>query len=195
MNNAINLNQEDKMMIIAGLGNPGDKYENTRHNAGFIFLDYLAKQIGEKWEENKKLKCRFIKHGQLILIKPETFMNNSGEAIYLALSYYKLLPKKFYLTEKNADLENTLLIVHDDLDIDFGKYKISYDSRAAGHNGVQSIIDRAKTKKFKRLRIGIKSELLKHAAGKDFVLDRFSKDEKQKLEKLIEVAFRENFFI
>lgn len=181
----INLNKQESPFIIAGLGNPGEDYNKTRHNAGFIFLDTLANQLGLKWIDSPKLKCQLIKHGKLILIKPTSYMNNSGQAVHAVMAYYKLLEKKMCLTIKNADFSDRLLIVHDDLDISFGNYKFSTDSRAAGHNGVQSIIDNLKTKNFSRLRIGIKTDLLQHIKVTNFVLKRFSKDEDNELNKNI----------
>ena len=150
--NKINLTNRDTPLVIVGLGNASEKYTKTRHNAGFVFLDALANKIDATWTENTKLKCHFIKQGKLILIKPTTYMNRSGEAVQALMSYYKLLPKKFCITLKNSDLDDQLLVIHDDLDILFNKYKFSSNSRAAGNNGVQSIIDHLKTKNFQRLR-------------------------------------------
>jgi peptidyl-tRNA hydrolase, PTH1 family len=195
LDKSISLDSRESILVIAGLGNPEEKYNKTRHNAGFVFLDSLAKELGENWTLDTKKKCEYLKHGQLILIKPKTYMNNSGEAVQAVMSYYKLLPKKMLMTIKDSDLSEKLLVIHDDLDIEFGKYKFSIDSRAAGHNGVQSIIDHLKTKNFKRLRLGIKTDLLQHVSGKDFVLNRFSGEELIGLEKMIKEIISEIFIL
>lgn len=191
----INLNKLNSPFLIAALGNPGEKYNKTRHNVGFIFLDKLAKQLNLAWTENKKLKCQIIKDGNLILAKPLTYMNNSGEAIQAIMSYYKMLPKKLGFKTKNSDLSKNLLVIHDDLDIEFNKYKFSVDSRSAGNNGVQSIIHHLNTKNFKRLRLGTKTDLLKHISAKDFVLQRFSTEEQVTLNKLINDIIKNYFSI
>lgn len=147
------------MKILVGLGNPGEKYKNTRHNAGFMAVNAIAEQQNLIWQHNKKFNSLICKNNHTILVKPQTYMNNSGQTAQSILSYYKLLPKKFgLLTDKNSDLANTLTIIHDDIDIELGKYKISINSRSAGHKGVESIINRIKTKNFKRIRIGISAK-------------------------------------
>lgn len=174
------------MLIVVGLGNPGAKYEFTRHNAGFMALDHLVRARGLEWEYNKKFDADIIKNGDTIYVKPRTFMNNSGTALCALLSYYKLLPKKFgFLKEKNLDLANMLVVIHDDIDIELGKFKLSQNSRAAGHKGVQSIIDCLKTKNFKRLRIGIKSNKPEQMQTMDFVLQKFPAEEQKIIEQTI----------
>lgn len=189
------------MRIIIGLGNPSEKYKNTRHNVGFMAIDALAKQLGLIWQFNKKFNAKiamqtppfnkggvggFKSNNTILLIKPHTYMNNSGQAVQAVLSYYKLLPKKLGLIkQKNSDLSETLIVIHDDIDIELGKYKIATDSRAAGHNGVQSIIDHLKTKKFKRIRIGVKTESLKKIPADKFVLQNFIGKELNIVKKLI----------
>lgn len=158
------------MRIIIGLGNPGKQYKDTRHNAGFTAVDNLAKKLELKWK--KKFKADLAKGDGLILIKPLTFMNDSGSSVVSALAYYKLPPAE-------------LTVIHDDLDIELGQYKISLDSRSAGHNGVQSIIDRLKTKNFRRIRIGIKTPGLKKIPATEFVLQKFSAEEEKIIKKLI----------
>lgn len=160
------------MNIIVGLGNPGKQYEKTRHNAGFMALDALAEELDLKWTEGKKLKAQIAKTADAILLKPQTFMNNSGVSVAAALSYFKLKPE-------------SLIVIHDDLDIELGKYKISVDSRSAGHNGVQSIIDLIKTKNFKRLRIGIKTPSLGKIPAEKFVLQKFTGEEIKTIKKII----------
>jgi peptidyl-tRNA hydrolase, PTH1 family len=174
------------MKLIIGLGNPGQKYVATRHNLGFIFLDKLK----ERWScPEFKLENKFdaeisqgkINGAKIILAKPQNFMNLSGEAVKKIIAFYKI---------KLADL----LIIHDDIDIFCGKYKLATDSTSAGHNGVQSIIDNLGTKKFARLRIGIKNELADNATPQmetsDFVLGKMSPDEMKKI-SAIEAAVLE----
>jgi PTH1 family peptidyl-tRNA hydrolase len=175
------------MRIIVGLGNPGDKYKITRHNAGFMAVDALANKFGLTWEENKKFKALTAKGLDIILVKPQTFMNLSGESVQAILSYYKLMPKSLgIIKKKDADLSEILTVIHDDLDIDLGKFKISTDSRSAGHNGVQSIINHLKTKNFKRIRIGIKTPLKEKIPTEKFVLQKFSEEELVITKKIIE---------
>lgn len=153
------------MLVIVGLGNPGEKYKLTRHNIGFMAIDVLAKRLDLAWEKNKRLNAEIAKGADgLILVKPLTYMNNSGEAVQAVLSYFKKTP-------------DTLTVIHDDIDINLGKYKTSIDSRAGGHNGVQSIIDLLKTKNFKRIRIGIKTEEKGLIPTEKFVLQKFNKEE------------------
>ena len=187
------------MQIIVGLGNPGEKYEKTRHNAGFMIVDVLAKKFDLVWEKNKKFNAEIaIKKAPLtkgvrgfenfILVKPHTYMNNSGQTVRAVLSYYKLAPKKigFLKSKTSHKLDEILTVIHDDIDIILGKYKISLDSRAGGHNGVQSIIDSLKTKNFKRARLGIKTEEAKHALTDKFVLGKFKNQEINIINKVIE---------
>lgn len=175
------------MKIIIGLGNPGEKYKNTRHNAGFMAVDALASQLGLAWQFNKKFNAEIAKNNEITLVKPQAYMNNSGQAVQAVLSYYKLLPKKLgIIKQKDCDLSDILTVIHDDIDIEFKKYKISVDSRAGGHNGVQSIIDYLKTKNFKRVRIGVKTEALEKMPADKFVLQNFSGEELNIAKKLIE---------
>ncbi len=159
------------------MGNPGVEYERTRHNAGFMAVNALARELGLKWKNNKKFKAEEAKGEDFILIKPLTFMNESGAAVTAALAYYKLSPQE-------------LIIIHDDLDIGLGKYKISVDSRSAGHNGVQSIIDRLKTKNFKRIRIGIKTPALEKIPADKFVLQKFKPEELKIINSIISEAIK-----
>ncbi|MBI2459905.1 MAG: aminoacyl-tRNA hydrolase [Parcubacteria group bacterium] len=176
------------MSIIVGLGNPGEQYKLTRHNLGFLAVNALADKLGLAWKTNKKFKAEIAANAGLILIKPQDYMNNSGQAISAVLSYYKLLPKKLGLLKTaNADLSKILTVIHDDLDIELGKYKISVDSRSAGHRGVESIISSLKTKNFQRVRIGIKTPQMRGKCGADkFVLQNFNNQEKNIIDQVIE---------
>ncbi len=153
--------------IIVGLGNPGEEYENTRHNTGRMAVEALAKKIGveEEWKEDKKIKSETVKSklgkSTVLLVKPNTFMNKSGDAV-----------KGLVKTKKAAE---TLVVVHDDLDLPFGKIKISFNKSAGGHRGVQSVIKAVKTEAFIRMRIGIApvtpSGKMKKPQGEQAVID------------------------
>lgn len=113
-------------------------------------------------------------------------MNNSGQAVRQVLSYYKLLQKKFgLLLPENLDLSALVTVVHDEVDIDLGKYKTSCNSRSAGHRGVESIIAHLKTKNFTRIRVGVKTEALKNIPVEKFVLQNFSADEQTEIDGLL----------
>jgi len=163
------------MKIIVGLGNPGQKFKGTRHNVGFRILEKIQKENDfPKFSLNKKLKSE-ISEGILdgektILTKPQTFMNISGSVFPLLMKYYK---------------KGTLTVLHDDIDIALGKIKKSDNSGSAGHKGVQSIIDNLKTKKFKRIRIGILPKKGKPKNIDKFVLKKFSKTEEKIIKETI----------
>jgi len=172
------------MKVVVGLGNPGEQYKKSRHNIGFMFLDFIA---GEKadWKFDKKFNALILEEADRVLIKPLTFMNNSGMAVRAFLDYYKLLPKKLGLfTGKNNDLTSILTVVHDDLDLDFGRVKVSVNSSSAGHRGIESIISHTKTKNFKRIRFGINNEFRSKISAEKFVLQNFSSDELDSLKEL-----------
>jgi len=164
------------MKIIIGLGNPEEKYVGTRHNIGFAFLDKLRKEMDfPEFNLESKFKAEISKNKEIILVKPITFMNLSGEAVKAILDFYKLSPED-------------ILIIHDDLDIKVGEYKIATDSRSAGHNGVQNIIDQLGTQKFIRIRVGVGQEqdgvLACHLDAHDFVLQKFSEEESKKIQAI-----------
>jgi len=173
------------MKIIIGLGNPGEHYKNSRHNLGFVIVDQIAQQHNLSWKENKKFKSDIAEGDNFILVKPQTFMNSSGQAVAAILRYYKLIPTSLFGIKKDADLTSVLTVIHDELDLPFGTYKISNNSSSAGHRGVQSIIDHLKTKSFRRLRIGIDQPNRRQMPSDKFVLQNFSATEKQTLEKVI----------
>lgn len=181
------------MRIIVGLGNPEDKYKYTRHNAGYLALDYLAEKAaaltGEtlSWEENHKLKSLVYKNGDLLFIKPLTYMNNSGQAVQATLAYYKLLPTKLagFVKIKDSDLSAVLTVIQDEIDLPLGELRISKDSGSAGHRGIESIIHHLHTKKFNRLRLGINSNNRGPIPTDKFVLQKFSETELALLNKTI----------
>jgi len=161
------------MKIICGLGNPGKKFEKTRHNLGFLILDFFAKKEKfPKFKLEKEFQAKISKKGEIILAKPQTFMNNSGKAIKALTDHYKL------------KTEN-LIVVHDDIDLPFGKIKISFGKGSGGHKGVQSIINELKTKDFLRVRVGICPQK-KPKKVDEFVLSEFDKRENEILKKVIE---------
>ncbi|MDD2353861.1 MAG: aminoacyl-tRNA hydrolase [Patescibacteria group bacterium] len=172
------------MKIIVALGNPGNKYEKSRHNAGWFFLDNLLKNA--TWQEEKKFKALIYKDANTFYVKPLTYMNLSGESVRKILDFYGLIPKRLGLfTKKEQDLSEILTVVHDDLDLDFGKIKVIKNSRSAGHHGIDSIIKHLKTKNFTRIKIGIKNEFLKkHIPPEKFVLQNFSQQEQEMLKDL-----------
>lgn len=178
------------MKLIIGLGNPGEKYEKTRHNAGFLAVDKVVSSVkyqvlNTSLKFNAEISHGVINNEKIILAKPQTFMNNSGQAIQTILDYYKI------------SLED-IIVIHDDLDIAIGKYKISKNRGSAGHKGVQSIIDYLGTKDFMRIRIGIgenskvqdlansrvQISTSKKIPVEKFVLEKFSTEEILKLEKV-----------
>ncbi|HMN19061.1 MAG TPA: aminoacyl-tRNA hydrolase [Candidatus Moranbacteria bacterium] len=174
------------MKLIIGLGNPGEKYEKTRHNAGFIALD----EIRRLWEfpefkENSRFSAQLsegVRGGEkILLVKPQTFMNRSGHSVKALVDFYKV------------PLEN-IVVIHDDLDIAAGEMKISPDSSSGGHNGAKSLIAQLGTQNFQRIRLGIEgSEKKKERSipGEVFVLENFSATELARLKKLSgEIAAR-----
>ncbi len=177
--------------IIVGLGNPEAQHEKSRHNAGWLALDQIIKK--PDWQQEKKFKALIAKQTDKIFVKPLTYMNLSGDSVFRVVNYFNLLPKKFGLIiKKDSDLRECLTVVHDDIDIDLGQYKIATDSGSAGHRGVQSIINRLGTKKFKRLRLGIKTPVLRQIIPADkFVLQKFNQAELKKFLETVNRAWSE----
>ncbi|MFH1412430.1 MAG: aminoacyl-tRNA hydrolase [bacterium] len=173
------------MKIIIGLGNPKKKHEKTRHNIGFVVLDRLAERENLKWQHDKKINADIIKSQEMFLIKPATYMNNSGQAVLKILDYYDLLERDEEGKLLPTDLSEILTVIHDDLDIELGKYKISVNSSSAGHKGVQSIIDAAQTQNFARVRIGIKTEKLEKMPGNKFVLKKLPRSEMKIINEIL----------
>jgi len=149
--------------LIVGLGNPGKKYAKTRHNIGFRVIDALKDEISDK---------------DIVFLKPDIFMNNSGKAVKEELKY-------------SALSSQNLIVIHDDIDLLFGDIRVSKDSSSAGHKGVQSIIDELGTKDFTRIRIGVRPTRLRQGFGgqaEKFVLENFTKDEEKQLPEIIKKA-------
>lgn len=154
------------MKLVVGLGNPGKEYEKTRHNIGFSVLDLLVNKYNATFCENKKFNALEavinVIGEKVILVKPLTFMNLSGDSVIKYINYY------------NIDINN-LLVIHDDLDMELGKIRIAFDSSSGGHNGIKSIIDNLNSQKFTRLKIGISNN--KCVDTKDYVLSKFNDDD------------------
>lgn len=151
------------MKLVVGLGNPGEEYEKTRHNVGFMFLDFILND--SKFTLNKKNMAMeyeaMIRGEKVLFIKPMTFMNDSGQAVIKYVNYYKI----------DSD---DIIVIQDDLDMDLGKYKLLYNRGDGGHNGIKSIVSCLGTRKFLRLKIGISKA---NIDTKDYVLGKFSKSE------------------
>jgi peptidyl-tRNA hydrolase, PTH1 family len=157
------------MNIIVGLGNPGNVYENTRHNVGFTIVKGLAEVLNcKKFSLKKKLKAEVCKEDQNVLVMPQTFMNGSGFAIKAVIDYYQ------------KGLQN-LYVIHDDLDIPLGEYKIKYGSGPLGHNGLLSAYQHLGTKNFWHVRVGIDTrEGDRTIASPVYVLQKFNQSETDK---------------
>ncbi|MEY8380284.1 aminoacyl-tRNA hydrolase [Ileibacterium valens] len=164
------------MKIIVGLGNPGLRYDNTRHNAGFMVMDRIAEILNEKIEkekfEGKYVKTR-VNGEEVILLKPTTFMNNSGFSLRACMDFFKV---------SNKDI----LVIYDDMDMPVGKIRLRQKGSAGGHNGIKSVITCAMTNEFDRIRVGI---------GRDpqipivnYVLSRFKAEEQEDLKKSVDEA-------
>lgn len=199
------------MIIIIGLGNPGKKFEKTRHNVGFRIVDEFTKRNNfPKFKLSKNFLAEISEGSfngkKIILAKPQTFMNNSGRAIKLLIQ--KRLKKAMAELRRRYDF---LWVIHDDIDLPLGKIRISVGRGAAGHKGVQSIIDELETKDFMRFRVGIKLNSKckmqnyippHHPPAKagpsselqfkiqNFVLKKFTKDEEKIMKKIIKKAVK-----
>lgn len=152
-----------RIRLVAGLGNPGPEYEQTRHNIGFLVVDQLAAQFGSRWERSTKWDALTAKCGEAILLKPTSFMNRSGYPIFDVVQFYKIEPGQ-------------ILIVVDDLALPLGRLRIRSDGGSGGHNGLESIIAQFGTEEIPRLRIGIGAA--PDRGSTDYVLGRFFEEEK-----------------
>jgi len=152
----------ERLKLLVGLGNPTEKYENTRHNVGFLFLNSLPDTIGP-FTPNKKYFCEMtaLYKRKVNLIKPTTFMNSSGKAVAALFNYFKVSPDDLY-------------VIHDDLDIKLGEYKIQKGIGPKLHNGIESIEESLHTKDFWRVRIGVDNrEPENRIPGEEYVLQQF----------------------
>lgn len=181
------------MKLIVGLGNPGEKYEKTRHNIGFMVLDHFLKDFESErqtvWTESTKFKSDIaeitwqqkketsgsVPHGmqKVILVKPKTYMNDSGLAVSLLLQYYKVAPEDLW-------------VLHDDVDFPAGSMRIRFGGASAGHRGIMSIIDAIGTDKFYRFRLGIgRPGESEHSGVSHYVLDSFNHEDHSKVRELL----------
>ena len=168
------------MFIIAGLGNPDRQYEGTRHNAGFDVIDRIAEKynIAVDTKKHRAYIGKGIIDGQkVILAKPQTYMNLSGESIRSLVDYYKI------------DEENELLVVYDDISLDVGQLRIRAKGSAGGHNGIKNIIAHLGTQVFPRIKVGV-GEKPKGYDLADYVLGHFSKAETERMEEGYDNAVR-----
>jgi PTH1 family peptidyl-tRNA hydrolase len=165
------------MKLIAGLGNIGDKYCFTRHNAGFMVVDRLAIVKGVSFKEERKLKCYLTKykHGaeDVIVIKPTTFMNLSGDSVQAVMNYYKISPED-------------VLIVYDDLSLELGKIRFRPNGSDGGHNGIKSVIKCVGTQSVPRLKVGIGPQ--PPIPSEQFVLQNFYKYQLEEMKQVLKSA-------
>jgi len=170
------------MKLVVGLGNPGKKYEKTRHNVGFLVLDALHKQLKNEgisdWDNSKKFNAEIAgctyKNEKIILAKPQTYMNDSGLSVGQIAHFYKMT-------------ERDLIVVHDDKDILLGEIKVQKDRGSAGHNGIKSLMEHLGTQDFMRIRVGVRSSNEKKMQDTaKFVLGKFGIFEKKTLHQIIE---------
>ncbi len=157
-----------KIKLIVGLGNVGEEYLYSRHNAGFLFLDAIVQNVFINVKKVKSLMSETSSNDhKIIVIKPTTMMNDSGEAVSLVKNFYKF---------NNEEI----LVIHDDLDLKLGEYKIQFDKKPKVHNGIESVEKYLGSGDFWRIRIGVDNrdpELRKNISGADYVLGRFSGEE------------------
>lgn len=166
------------MYLIVGLGNPGVKYLMTRHNIGYLSVDHFARSFGNPpWkEEHKAMTCKFKLDGQdVLLAKPQTYMNLSGESVQALMSYYKID-------------SNHLLVIHDDIDQEYGRTKFQRDRGAGGHNGVKDITEKLSTQDYPRLKLGVGRPTIAQMDVANWVLQNFSKAEEPQLAEFLEIA-------
>ena len=165
----VQLHPKPGRLLIVGLGNPGDQYNFTRHNFGFLALDFYFKLKDLSWAPQPKSNAIYQKTDHAFFLKPQTFYNNSGESVQAFLSYYKI------------PLEN-LLVLCDDFSIPFSKLRFREHGSAGGNNGLASIINHLRTDSFARLRLGTNNPTVReHLNDTDFVLGRFTPDEREQL--------------
>ncbi|CAN5356607.1 aminoacyl-tRNA hydrolase [soil metagenome] len=167
----------NKTLLIVGLGNIGKEYDDTRHNIGFACVDeFVRKNDLGNWTEKKDLKCHFVS-GQLgetrvLIIKPTTLMNLSGEAVQAVAHFYKIPPA-------------SIIAVHDELDIDFGQIRTRNGGSSAGHNGIKSVSKLLGDENYGRIRVGIGPKTPAQMDSADFVLQKFSSQEQRDMPALL----------
>jgi len=186
--NSLNLiSTSSSLRLIVGLGNVGDRYSSSRHNVGFYFLDALKITLEEHLKDTpevsveKEYTSYHFRELGLTLLKPNLYMNRSGDSLFAYLKYNQL-----------NDLKE-MLVVHDDLDISFGKYKLQLSKSPKAHNGILSIETILKTKEFYRLRLGIDNREDRTIPPSNFVLMNMNNDEKKVLDELIKQIIENEF--
>jgi len=170
----------DKKQLIVGIGNITEVYAKNRHNLGFMVIDQLAENSGAGWKLKKDLKSELaltsIKKKEVILAKPQTYMNSSGQAVRALMDYYKLTP-------------GNITIIYDEIDLPFGEIRVKVGGGDAGHNGIKSVITQI-GEDFKRIRIGVGPKTPAEIDLADFVLQDFTKSEAKKLPDIIKLAIK-----
>lgn len=172
------------MKLVVGLGNPGNQYNFTRHNSGFLALDFYFKTHKLEWEGKPKFGAIYAREGDVFFVKPQDFYNESGRAVREFAKFYKIgLPD--------------ILVICDDFSMEFGKIRSRATGSAGGNNGLKSVIAELSSEDFNRLRIGTGNDELRHKMGDvDFVLSKYTPEEKAKLpEVLSEVSKRIDEFV
>lgn len=163
------------MKLIVGLGNAGTEYENTRHNLGFMVIDEISKKYKLNIKNEKKLKadmCVTMLDGEtIILAKPTTFVNLSGDSVVKIANFYKIQTQDIW-------------VISDDLALDFGTVRVRVGGSSGGHNGLKDVISKV-GEDFTRFRIGIKNDMLEKVSTEKFVLQKFNKDEQEKLNDIV----------
>jgi len=171
------------MKLIVGLGNPGTKYQNTRHNIGFMITDILSNEL-YKNISNSKFKAKYVKASyndqELIILQPQTYMNLSGESVLATANFFKI---------KIEDI----LVIHDELDIEFGKFKFKNGGGFAGHRGLKSIGALMGKNSFHRIRVGIGRPSNRQPVS-DYVLNEFTNEEKAELEDVVKEVVKSIFY-
>ncbi|MEK7603212.1 MAG: aminoacyl-tRNA hydrolase [Patescibacteria group bacterium] len=164
-----------KTILVVGLGNLGKEFDGTRHNIGFLAVDKLAKNLGANWQKKKDLKCSLaqlnIGDTRVLAIKPTTMMNLSGQAVQTVAQFYKIATKD-------------ILVVHDDLDIDWGQIRMRFGGSDAGHNGIKSVMQQC-GEDFGRVRVGIGPKSPQQIDSADFVLSKFTISQQKQIDQLL----------
>lgn len=164
------------MKLIVGLGNPGKEYEKTRHNIGFMIIDHLAEKLNVKLSNNKFNGIYYqghINNEKVILLKPQTYMNLSGECVIQFVNYFNIE-------------DEDILVVYDDMDLELGKIRLKTKGSSGGQNGMKNIMEHLHTQTISRLKFGI--GLKKMIPAKDYVLGHFSKEDSVILKDKIDIA-------
>lgn len=177
------------MKIVVGLGNPGEKYKKNRHNTGFMVAESLVKKLGDPvWKYKKNFKAEFVrarshKGEDFVVIKPQTFMNGSGESVQAVWNYFS----KELENENNSEQDSSLYVVYDDLDLVLGNHKIQFGRGPKVHNGLLSIYQHRKNQHFWHVRVGVDSrEGIREIPARNYLLQNFSSEEQKKLDLVVE---------